>query len=249
VGVSACPRGARRSLWKARRMPLDLSHHIFSRGSTAFRTPAARANPTGTARRGGGQQRAAAAPIAAGHADYPSFRFMFPDPRRRAKVLPVFFEATVRDAIPYGAVLAATHGDRVDATAVWLPPGRFPWTLRRKLRAAPAFARVMVAAPRSFRMFMRFGGNMEATHRDEQHWYLVVLGSARMSAARTRVGSRRADPRSRRPRRPALLARDLRSRQRRVLPTVRLRGHRPRTPGDPRRSPADHHATTARSVT
>jgi hypothetical protein len=46
-----------------------------------------------------GQQRAAAAPIAAGHADYPSFRFVFPDPRRRAKVLPVFFEATVRDAI------------------------------------------------------------------------------------------------------------------------------------------------------
>ena len=42
----------------------------------------------------------AAAPIAAGHADYPSFRFVFPDPRRRAKVLPVFFEATVRDAIP-----------------------------------------------------------------------------------------------------------------------------------------------------
>jgi GNAT superfamily N-acetyltransferase len=140
-----------------------------------------------------GQQRAAAASIAAGHADYPSFRFMFPDPRRRAKVLPVFFEATVRDAIPYGAVLAATHGDRVDATAVWLPPGRFPWTLRRKLRAAPAFARVMVAAPRSFRMFMRFGGNMEATHRDEQHWYLVVL-SVRPECQRRGLGSAVVEP-------------------------------------------------------
>jgi hypothetical protein len=83
-----------------------------------------------------GQQRAATAPIAAGHVDYPSFRFVLPDPRRRAKVLPVFFEATVRDAIPYGAVLAATHGDPVDATDV--PPGGFPWTLRRKLRAAPS---------------------------------------------------------------------------------------------------------------
>ena len=140
-----------------------------------------------------GQQHAAAAPIAAGHADYPSFRFVFPDPRRRAKVLPVFFEATVRDAIPYGAVLAATHGDRVDATSVWLPPGGFPWTLRRKLRAAPAFARVMVAAPRSFRMFMRFGGNMEATHRDEQHWYLVVL-SVRPESQRRGLGSALVEP-------------------------------------------------------
>jgi ribosomal protein S18 acetylase RimI-like enzyme len=140
-----------------------------------------------------GQQRAAAAAIAAGHAEYPSFRFMFPDPRRRARVLPVFFEATVRDAIPYGAVLAASHGDRVDATAVWLPPGRFPWTLRRKLRAAPSFARVMVAAPRSFRSFMRFGGNMEATHRDEQHWYLVVL-SVRPTCQRRGLGSALVEP-------------------------------------------------------
>jgi ribosomal protein S18 acetylase RimI-like enzyme len=140
-----------------------------------------------------GQQRAAAAPIAAGHADYPSFRFVFPDPRRRAKLLPVFFEATVRDAIPYGAVLAATHGDRVDATAVWLPPGGFPWTLRRKLRAAPSLARVMVAAPRSFPMFMRYGANIEATHRDEQHWYLVVL-SVRPECQRRGLGSALVEP-------------------------------------------------------
>jgi hypothetical protein len=95
-----------------------------------------------------GQLCAAAAPIAAGHLDYPSFRFVFPDPRRRANVLPVFFEATVRNAIPYGAVLAATHGDRVDATAVWLPPGGFPWTLPRKLRAAPSLDRIGVEGTR-----------------------------------------------------------------------------------------------------
>jgi hypothetical protein len=101
-----------------------------------------------------GQQRAAAAAIAAGHADYPAFRYVFPDPRRRARVLLVFFEATVRDAIPFGSVLAVTGGDRVEATAVWLPPGRFPWTPSRKLRATPAFARIMITAPRSFPTFM-----------------------------------------------------------------------------------------------
>jgi GNAT superfamily N-acetyltransferase len=105
----------------------------------------------------------------------------------------VFFEATVRDAIPYGAVLAATHGDRVDATAVWLPPGGFPWTLRRKLRAAPSLARVMVAAPRSFPTFMRYGANIEANHRDEQHWYLVVL-SVRPEYQRRGLGSALVEP-------------------------------------------------------
>jgi ribosomal protein S18 acetylase RimI-like enzyme len=135
-----------------------------------------------------GQERAGAAAIAAGHADYPAFRHLFPDPRRRAKVLPVFFEATVRDAIPYGSVLAVTDGERVDATAVWLPPGQFPWTAGRKLRAMPAFIRIMAAAPRAFPAFMRYGATMEAAHRDEPHWYLVVL-SVRPERQRQGLGS------------------------------------------------------------
>ncbi len=40
-----------------------------------------------------GQQRAAAGAIAAGHADYPAFRHVFPDARCRARCSPVFFEA------------------------------------------------------------------------------------------------------------------------------------------------------------
>jgi GNAT superfamily N-acetyltransferase len=140
-----------------------------------------------------GQERAGAAAIAAGHADYPAFRHLFPDPRRRAKVLPIFFEATVRDAIPYGSVLAVADGERVDATAVWLPPGRFPWTAGRKLRATPAFLRIMAAAPRSFPAFMRYGATMEAQHRDEPHWYLVVL-SVRPERQRQGLGSGLVEP-------------------------------------------------------
>jgi GNAT superfamily N-acetyltransferase len=140
-----------------------------------------------------GQERAGAAAIAAGHADYPAFRHLFPDPRRRAKVLPIFFEATVRDAIPHGSVLAVADGERVDATAVWLPPGRFPWTAGRKLRATPAFLRVMAAAPRAFPAFMRYGSTMEAQHRDAPHWYLVVL-SVRPERQRQGLGSGLVEP-------------------------------------------------------
>jgi GNAT superfamily N-acetyltransferase len=140
-----------------------------------------------------GQERAGAAAIAAGHAEYPAFRHLFPDPRRRAKVLRVFFEATVRDAIPYGSVLAVTEGERVDATAVWLPPGQFPWTPWRKVRATPSFVRIMAAAPGAFPRFMRYGANMEAAHRDEPHWYLVVL-SVRPERQRQGLGSRLVEP-------------------------------------------------------
>jgi GNAT superfamily N-acetyltransferase len=45
----------------------------------------------------------------------------------------------------------------------------------RKLRATPAFLRIMVAAPRVFAPFGRFGAGVEAAHRDGPHWYLVVM--------------------------------------------------------------------------
>jgi hypothetical protein len=78
-----------------------------------------------------GQHDAGAAAIAAGHANYPTFRHVFPDPRRRARALRAFFTATVRDAIPFGSALAIWRGPLVAATAVWLPPGGTPWSRRR----------------------------------------------------------------------------------------------------------------------
>jgi ribosomal protein S18 acetylase RimI-like enzyme len=141
-----------------------------------------------------GQHRQAADAIAAGHADYPSFRHLFPDPQQRPRALRAFFETTVRDAIPFNSVLAVRAGRHVHATAVWLPPGAFPWSTRRKLRALPAFARVLAAAPRSFRSFARYGANLERHHAGENpHWYLVVL-SVRPDHQRQGLGTRLLEP-------------------------------------------------------
>ena len=140
-----------------------------------------------------GQERAAAEAIAAGHANYPSFRHLFPNDELRAKILPTFFRATVRDAVPFGSVLSAWTGDRVDAVAVWLPPERFPWTRIRKLRATPAFLRIMAAAPRAFAPFARFGTGVEAAHRDAPHWYLVVM-SVRPERQRQGLGKALVKP-------------------------------------------------------
>lgn len=123
-----------------------------------------------------GQHRQAADVLVASHAAYPAFRHVFPDPRRRLRALRPFFEATLRDAIPFGSVYAGTDAGDMAAVAVWLPPGAFPWTGARQARAAPTLIRTMIDAPRSFPAFMRLGSNAARAHPTEPHWYLVVLG-------------------------------------------------------------------------
>jgi GNAT superfamily N-acetyltransferase len=139
------------------------------------------------------QEWAAAAALAASHADYPAFRHVFPDPARRCRALPPFFRATVRDAIPFAMSYAAWEGGKCLGVAVWLPPGAFPWSATRKLRATPAMLRVLAAAPRSFGSFTRFGANAEKAHPSDPHWYLEVLG-VRPDAQRTGIGSRLMAP-------------------------------------------------------
>jgi ribosomal protein S18 acetylase RimI-like enzyme len=140
-----------------------------------------------------GEEEEAASALCASHADYPAFRHVFPDPARRERALRPFFTATVRDAVPFGSVYVAREGGQVLATAVWLPPGSFPWSGRRKLRALPNFLRVFAAAPGSFRTFVRYGANAEQAHPREPHWYLVVLG-VRPQAQRRGLGTRLIAP-------------------------------------------------------
>jgi ribosomal protein S18 acetylase RimI-like enzyme len=128
-----------------------------------------------------GQHQQAADTLVASHANYPAFRHIFPDPRSRIRALRPFFAATVRDAIPFGGVYAATDTaangtDAMAAVAVWLPPGAFPWSAARQARAVPTLMRTMIAAPKSFPTFTRLGSNAARAHPVEPHWYLVVLG-------------------------------------------------------------------------
>ena len=193
-----------------------------------------------------GGHRAAAAVIAAGHAEYPSFRHLFPDAARRARALRAFFEATVRDAIPFGAVLTTGEEGRVDATAVWLPPGASPWSAWRKLRATPSFMRVFLADPHAFPAFARYGGILEQHLRGSgSSWYLEVL-SVRPESQRRGLGTRppRADPRACRPRSRPVPPGNLRPRQRRLLPAFRIRRRGSPARGSPRRSHAHHDAAT-----
>lgn len=114
--------------------------------------------------------------LADSHADYPSFAHLFPDPERRRRILRTFFAGAARDAVPFGAVDGAWAGSRMLAIAVWLPPGRFPWSAARKVRATPTFLSVAWRAPTRAPAFFASGANAERAFPDGSHWYLEVLG-------------------------------------------------------------------------
>jgi hypothetical protein len=96
--------------------------------------------------------------FAGSHGEYPPFRHLFPYPTRRAQVLARFFTATVRDALPFGVVDAAIADDgQLLGVAVWLPPGAFPWSTRRKLRSVPMLLGVAWVAPGAFLDFRAWG--------------------------------------------------------------------------------------------
>lgn len=110
------------------------------------------------------------------HANYPAFVHVFPDSQIRRRALRPFFAATIRDTLRHGIVDAIDHDGHLVAIAAWLPPGTFPWSPMRKLRATPALIATMLAAPRSFAAFSRIGSNAERVHPRQPHWYLIILG-------------------------------------------------------------------------
>lgn len=140
-----------------------------------------------------GGETAGAAVLSASHADYPAFGHAFRDPERRRRALEPFHRATVRDAIPFGAVYGADEAGRLLGIAVWLPAGAFPWSAWRKLKATGAFLKVWRADPRAFRAFTRLGEASEVSHPKDGHWSLEALG-IRPEAQRRGLGSRLMRP-------------------------------------------------------
>jgi ribosomal protein S18 acetylase RimI-like enzyme len=124
-----------------------------------------------------GQAEAAGAILARSHADYPSFRHLFPDDERRPWVLAATFTGVARDAARLGSAYGAIGGDgELRGIAIWLAPGRFPWSAVRQIRGSGWMLSILRAYPGSFRAFMQTGTNGARLHPPDRHWYLETMG-------------------------------------------------------------------------
>ncbi len=112
----------------------------------------------------------------------PNFVDLFPTEGARSRALPRMFAAGLRDALGSGHVYAATQeagsstGEELVGVAAWLPPGAFPLSAARQLRALPDMAGVLTAAPRSARRLLSYTAGITRLHPAQPYWYLEVVG-------------------------------------------------------------------------
>lgn len=131
--------------------------------------------------------------LAASHANYPSFRHLFPDPPRRCRVLRLFMSAAARDAALHARAMAAYDGSGIIGVALWMPPGTFPLSLGRKARMAPALLQAALSARGAFPAFARVGATLEKAHPHDSLWYLQAMG-VHPRAQRRGVGKQLLSP-------------------------------------------------------
>jgi GNAT superfamily N-acetyltransferase len=104
------------------------------------------------------------------------------------------FTGIARDAARLGSAYGAFADDGEPCgVAIWLAPGRFPWSAWRQLRGAPWMLSVMRADPGSFRAFMQTGANGARLHPTYPHWYLETMG-VEPSVQRRGLGGRLLEP-------------------------------------------------------
>jgi GNAT superfamily N-acetyltransferase len=108
--------------------------------------------------------------------DDPIFRFHFPDPQLRGKVLELFFSDVVRAHTRLGHVYAVFDRERLIGTAVWRPPNVHATGLWAHLRGLIMRCRLLALSPRAGLKLLRGFAELEATHPDFPHWYLFFIG-------------------------------------------------------------------------
>jgi GNAT superfamily N-acetyltransferase len=124
---------------------------------------------------------AAAQALADGFADKEPFVWLVPDRKRRAAIMPVFFESTLRYSHPPGrGSEVALVGSEVAGCAIWAPPGDAGSGLWSELASAWFLLRRI--GWRDLGTLGRRGQVLQrallAVRPIEPHWYLVGMGAA-----------------------------------------------------------------------
>lgn len=121
---------------------------------------------------------AVAATLARAFRDDPIMRWILPHDGSRTDRLTTMFDLVARHVHQPngGAEIASRHAEpaRVDAAALWDPPGAWRVGLLAHLRQAPRLLQAFGArVPAALRALSR----IERHHPPEPHWYLAVIGT------------------------------------------------------------------------
>ena len=195
------------------------------------------------------QAKAAGAILARSHAGYPSFRHLYPDSERRARVLAAVFSGVAHNAARLGSAYGAIGGDaELRGVAIWLAPGNFPWSPSRQLPRH--WLDAVGAAGRSTFVSSVHADRGERRAPSSRRPALVPGDDGcrpRGPASRPRGPAFRAGAGDGRSRRGRLLPRNRRSAQCRLLRPPRLRRREPGLTAGPERSGSPGHAAPASS--
>ncbi len=108
----------------------------------------------------------------------PIYTYVFPSAKDRARLLPPFWRAILRNAMLHGHVYTSADAGGV---ACWMPPGRHPVAFGDSARIGFAFHRAVMAFPaearRRFMAYVTYGdGVQQRLLGDSRYWELWVLG-------------------------------------------------------------------------
>ena len=117
----------------------------------------------------------AARVIATALADDPGYRFLLPDESRRIGVLTALYRMTLADTIAHGRGFVTTAGHVVTAALATLPPGAYPMTAARWIRAGAQVTRIAALAREHSPALIRFGRLITAAVPADA-WYFQALG-------------------------------------------------------------------------
>jgi ribosomal protein S18 acetylase RimI-like enzyme len=112
--------------------------------------------------------------LSAAFLNAPGTRFMFPDPARRARLLPLLFTALARRTVRNGEATAL--GAPLHAVALWMPPVR-EHPVEAEVAEAGMGAVALLDEEEAGR-FTVFRRHFDTTHErliDQPHWYLSFL--------------------------------------------------------------------------
>lgn len=120
--------------------------------------------------------RAVGRVLGAAFFDSPITEWILPIKLMRPIALRSFFGSGARDAFRNGRVWVADDGGTIVGAAVWLPPGAYPVSPGRDLRASLPNLALSPFAPASLVRSMRYQAAVAKVHTKDEHWYLVAIG-------------------------------------------------------------------------